>query len=52
MDNSGYLFAAFAVVWAVLFAYVVLLVRRQVRLKQEIEALKSLLKGKSLPDKR
>ena len=50
MENSGYFFAAFAVVWAVVFAYVVLLVRRQVRLKQEIEALKGMLKEKSLPD--
>jgi CcmD family protein len=46
MEHSGYLFAAFAIVWAVLFAYVVLLVRRQERLKQEIETLKEMLKEK------
>lgn len=40
MENAGYLFAAFGIVWAGLFGYVVLLVRRQKRLEREIDLLK------------
>lgn len=47
MENAGYLLTAFAIVWAGLFGYVVLLVRRQARLKREIETLKGMLKEKS-----
>jgi len=46
MENSGYFFAAFAIVWAVLFAYVFILVSRQRRLKRDIESLKETLKDK------
>jgi len=44
MENSGYFFAAFALVWAAVFAYVLVLVGRQRRLKREVESLKKLLK--------
>ena len=44
MENAGYLFAAFAIVWAVLFAYIFVLVGRQRRLKREVESLKKTLK--------
>ena len=43
MQNGAYLFAAFALVWAVVFIYVIALLRRQRGLKQEIESLKSRL---------
>ncbi len=46
MENAGYLFAAFAVVWAVVFGYVFLLLNRQRRLRQEIDSLKEALKEK------
>jgi CcmD family protein len=46
MENAGYFFAAFAIVWAVLFAYVLLLTSRQRQLKQKIESLKEILKDK------
>lgn len=46
MENSGYFFAAFAIVWAVLFAYVFLLAGRQRQLKHEIESLKEMLEEK------
>lgn len=46
MENSGYFFAAFAIVWAVLFAYIFLLGSRQRQLKRKIESLKELLKEK------
>lgn len=43
MENGGYLFAAFAIVWAVLFAYILLLANRQRRLKKEVDSLKERL---------
>ncbi len=43
MDNLGYLFAAFAVVWAVLFAYVLGLSRKQRQLRREIDSLKKAM---------
>ncbi len=39
MENIGYLFAVFAIVWAALFVYIYSLVRRQQRLRLEIDAL-------------
>ncbi len=46
MENAGYLFAAFAIVWAVVFGYVLSLFNRQRRLKREINLLKESLKEK------
>lgn len=46
MENEGYLFAAFAIVWAVLFAYILLLGNRQKRLKKEVDYLNKRLKEK------
>jgi CcmD family protein len=46
MENAGYLFAAFAIVWAVVFGYVLSLFNRQRRLKREINLLKEALKEK------
>ena len=43
MENIGYLFAVFAVIWIALFAYVLSLIRRQRQLKKEIELLKESL---------
>lgn len=37
MENLGYLFAAFAVIWAVVFGYILVLMNRQKKLKREIE---------------
>ena len=41
MDNLGYLFAAFAVIWAVVFGYILVLMNRQKKLKREIEKLET-----------
>ena len=41
MENSGYLFAAFGIIWAVVFAYILVLMNRQKRLKREIEKLEA-----------
>lgn len=44
MENAGYLFAAFTVVWAVLFGYVLYLLNKQKKLQEEINLLKESLK--------
>ncbi len=46
MENAGYLFAAFSIVWAVVFGYVLLLFNRQKRQRREIDALKEAFKEK------
>lgn len=46
MENAGYLFAAFATVWAVIFGYVLLLLNSQKRLRREIDSLKEAFKEK------
>ena len=43
MENAGYLFAAFTVIWAVLFGYVFTLIQRQKKLRREIDLLKEVL---------
>lgn len=40
MQNAGFLFAAFTIIWAVLFIYVLVLINRQKGLRREIELLK------------
>ena len=46
MENAGYLFAAFSIIWALVFGYVLLLFNRQRALRREINALKEALKEK------
>lgn len=46
MENGGFLFAAYTIIWAILFGYVALLHQRQSRLKREIEVLKRENEGK------
>ena len=46
MENAGYLFAAYAIIWAVVFGYVLLLLNRQRRLRREISSLKEAFKEK------
>ena len=41
MDNLGYLFAAFAVIWVMIFGYILVLMNRQKKLKREIEKLET-----------
>jgi len=43
MDNLGYLFAAFAVIWVGLFAYILFLAQKQRQLKRDINLLKETL---------
>ena len=39
MENLNYLFAAFAIVWAMIFGYVFSLSRKQRQLQREIKSL-------------
>ena len=48
MENAGYLFAAFTIIWAVVFGYVLSLFRKQKRIRQDIESLKETIKGRQL----
>ena len=42
MENAGYFFAAFAIIWAVLFVYV--LIYKQKQLRRALDSLKEQLK--------
>lgn len=43
MDNLGYLFAAFAVIWFGIFAYLLVLIQKQRQLRRDIDWLKETL---------
>ncbi len=45
MENLGYLFAAYAVFWTLIFAFVFNIARRQKGLQREIESLKRALES-------
>jgi CcmD family protein len=45
MDHFPYLFGAYAVVWAILFLYVLSLDRRARRSERELEELKKRIRG-------
>ncbi len=49
MENGGYLFAAFSIIWVLLLGYVLVLVNRQRRLRREIDSLKDALKTRTEP---
>ncbi len=44
MKNFWYLFAAYTIIWAAIWAYTLWLGRREARLTSEIENLKALIK--------
>lgn len=44
MDNLSYLFAAFAVIWAGVFVYILFLAQKQRQLRHDIDWLKETLK--------
>jgi len=39
MENIGYLFAAYSIIWAVVFGYVLFMQRKQRRLQRQIDML-------------
>lgn len=48
-NNLGYVFAVFAIVWGLFFAFMILLMRKQTHIDTEISALKQLLKKRGNP---
>jgi CcmD family protein len=44
MDNFGYLFAAYSIIFAVIFLYVIFLWRRQARLDAQLRGLETRLR--------
>ncbi|MFC1980111.1 CcmD family protein [Chloroflexota bacterium] len=48
MENAGYLFAAFTIIWVLVFGYVLVLFNRQKRMRQDINSLKEALKEKGI----
>ncbi len=46
MENLSYLLAAFAIVWAVVFGYVLSLLQKQRHLRRELDLLKETLTEK------
>jgi len=40
MENLGYLFAVYSIIWVFFFSYLFYLYRKQQRLQREIDALK------------
>ena len=48
MENAEYIFAAFAIVWVVVFGYVLSLFNRQRKLRREIDSLKETVKEKGI----
>lgn len=49
MENLSYLFAAYSAVWVVLFLYILSLWRKQNRIEEDIERLKSKLGEEETP---
>lgn len=45
MDNFGYLFAAYTIIFAVIFLYVIFIWRRQSRLEVAMHAIEARLKA-------
>ena len=43
MDNLSFLFAAYTIIWAVIFGYVFYLYRKQRKLQREIDLLKETM---------
>ena len=43
MENLGYLLAAYTIIWAVVFGYVLFMQRKQRRLQQQIDGLRKSL---------
>ncbi len=47
MDNMGFLFAAYTVIWLGVFIYVLFLLQRENKLRRDIEGLKQEMKEKT-----
>ena len=45
MDNLSYLFAAYAIIFAVIFGYVLFIWRRQIALEAEVRAMEARIRA-------
>ncbi len=50
MDNLGYLFAAYTIIWALIFGYVFFLYYKQRKLRQQMDLLKDSKGEREGPD--
>lgn len=50
MENLAYLFAAYAVIWAVVFGYILFIQRKQKKLKQQIDLLREHPDNRKITD--
>jgi len=48
MENLGFLFAAYTIIWVVLFGYVISIFTRQRKLQTELDLLKEMFKEKQI----
>lgn len=46
MQDAGYIFGAYAVIWMVIFGYIIAILSRQTKLRREIQLLKNGLKDR------
>ena len=46
MQNAGYIFAAYTIIWVVLLGFVLAMINRQAKVRREIERLRELVKDK------
>ncbi len=44
MENAGYLFAAYALVWVTVFGFILILLNQQKKFRQDLESLNATLK--------
>ena len=51
MENLGYLLAAYTLIWAVVFGYVLFMQRKQRRLQRQIDALQRDISKKEIDNK-
>ncbi len=50
MEHFDYLFAAYTIIFVVIFAYVMFIWRRQVRLETDLRAMEERLKGLNIDE--
>jgi CcmD family protein len=46
MQDAGYIFAAYTIIWIVLLGFVLAMINRQSKLRREIERLRAMVKDK------
>lgn len=51
MQDAGYVFAAYTVIWAAILGYILVLMNRQKRLRREIDTLREAFKDRDALDR-